>query len=363
MRPLMAEDKTPLRGIAERHGYLAARGPHTGEGSASRLIDALLAGEVVTLALTPADRRRLVAWLDEAPPPEGRPYMGRYFQDDVVVRVSEQASWRASMGKKSWLTKKPTHVRRTPRHRPAQRGRATAPDLPRGGQGSDATRPDHRSRSQGDDGTRSRASRPPHGRRGRPPPGPQPRARARDGPRRRNRAQGRPHQGRARPSRAPALSSRPNDSARHAAGGSPRLLNASPAPTCRPWISLTGYWPRNAASNRPIACRSALPRASRRRSTPAPAADRTCSCLAIFAQRTEKVKVRVGHMVSTTCWRKMLTQRMRQLSERNQAGARTCLRCCSRDNAYAACSSAHTSPHRSWNRRRCSGKDTVSFMC
>ncbi len=72
MRPLMAEDEAPLRGIAERHGFYAARGPHTGEGSASRLIDALLAGEVVTLALTPADRRRLVAWLDEAPLPEGR---------------------------------------------------------------------------------------------------------------------------------------------------------------------------------------------------------------------------------------------------------------------------------------------------
>jgi len=65
MRPLTAEDEATLRGIA-------ARGPHTGEGSASRLIDALLTGEVVTLALTPADRRRLVAWLDEAPPPEGR---------------------------------------------------------------------------------------------------------------------------------------------------------------------------------------------------------------------------------------------------------------------------------------------------
>ncbi len=72
MRPLIAEDEATLRAIAERHGFYAARGPHTGEGSASRLIDALLAGEVVTLALSPADRRRLVAWLDEAPPPEGR---------------------------------------------------------------------------------------------------------------------------------------------------------------------------------------------------------------------------------------------------------------------------------------------------
>jgi len=72
MRPLTAEDEAALRAIAERHGFYAARGPHTGEGSASRLIDALLAGEVVTLALTPADRRRLVTWLDGLPPPEGR---------------------------------------------------------------------------------------------------------------------------------------------------------------------------------------------------------------------------------------------------------------------------------------------------
>ncbi len=72
MRPLSAKDEATLRTIAERHGYLAARGPHTGEGSASQLIDALLAGEVVTLALTPADRHHLVAWLDTLPAPEGR---------------------------------------------------------------------------------------------------------------------------------------------------------------------------------------------------------------------------------------------------------------------------------------------------
>jgi len=72
MRSLSAEDEAALRAIAERHSFYAMRGPHTGEGSASRLIDALLAGEVVTLALTPADRRRLVAWLDEAPSAEGR---------------------------------------------------------------------------------------------------------------------------------------------------------------------------------------------------------------------------------------------------------------------------------------------------
>jgi len=71
IRPLSAEDEATLRAIAARHGYFATRGPHAGAGSASRLIDALLAGEVVTLALTPADRRHLVAWLDEASSPEG----------------------------------------------------------------------------------------------------------------------------------------------------------------------------------------------------------------------------------------------------------------------------------------------------
>ncbi len=68
MRPLSAEDEAALRAIAERHGFYAARGPHTGEGSASRLLDALLTGEVVTLALSLAERRRLVVWLDAASP-------------------------------------------------------------------------------------------------------------------------------------------------------------------------------------------------------------------------------------------------------------------------------------------------------
>ena len=68
MRPLSAKDEAALRAIAERHGFYAARGPHTGEGSASQLIDALLAGEIVTLALSPAERRRLVVWLDTPSP-------------------------------------------------------------------------------------------------------------------------------------------------------------------------------------------------------------------------------------------------------------------------------------------------------
>jgi len=71
MRPLTAEDEATLRAIAARHGYRATRGPHAGDGSASRLIDALLAGEVVTLALAPAERRRLVSWLEGRPAPEG----------------------------------------------------------------------------------------------------------------------------------------------------------------------------------------------------------------------------------------------------------------------------------------------------
>jgi len=53
--------------------------------------------------------------------------------------------------------------------------------------------------------------------------------------------------------------------------------------------------------------------------------------------------------------------RMRQDSERKPAVARASLRCCPSDLAYAACSTPHTATHRSWNRRRCSARDTVSF--
>ncbi len=53
----------------------------------------------------------------------------------------------------------------------------------------------------------------------------------------------------------------------------------------------------------------------------------------------------------------------RQDSERKRAVAHVTLQWPQPDVAYAACSTAHTSPHRSWNRRRCSAKDTVSFIC
>ena len=47
-----------------------------------------------------------------------------------------------------------------------------------------------------------------------------------------------------------------------------------------------------------------------------------------------------------------LPEWMRQDSERNRTVARASLRWCPPDRAYAACSSAHTSPHRSWKSRR-----------
>jgi len=56
-------------------------------------------------------------------------------------------------------------------------------------------------------------------------------------------------------------------------------------------------------------------------------------------------------------------RRKRQDSERKRAVARTSLRWPLPDGPYAACSTAHTSPQRSWNRWRCSAKDIVSFMC
>lgn len=57
------------------------------------------------------------------------------------------------------------------------------------------------------------------------------------------------------------------------------------------------------------------------------------------------------------------TDGKRQDSERKRAMARVILWWPRLDDAYAACSTAYTSPHRSWNRRRCSDMDTVSFRC
>ena len=67
MRTLTARDEAALRAIAERHGYLAERGPHAREGSSSRLVDALVAGELVTISLTPGERKKLLQWLEQAP--------------------------------------------------------------------------------------------------------------------------------------------------------------------------------------------------------------------------------------------------------------------------------------------------------
>ena len=50
--------------------------------------------------------------------------------------------------------------------------------------------------------------------------------------------------------------------------------------------------------------------------------------------------------------RALVAHRMRQDSERSQARERVSLRWVSSDRAYAACSTAHTAPQRSWNRRR-----------
>jgi len=59
----------------------------------------------------------------------------------------------------------------------------------------------------------------------------------------------------------------------------------------------------------------------------------------------------------------VLLKRKRQDSERKRAAVRVSLRCPWPDRAYAAGNSAHTAPHRSWNRRRRSARDTVSFKC
>ncbi len=57
------------------------------------------------------------------------------------------------------------------------------------------------------------------------------------------------------------------------------------------------------------------------------------------------------------------SKRMRQDSERKRAVAHVRLRGHLPDLAYAACSTAHTSPHRSAKSRRWSARETVSFRC
>jgi hypothetical protein len=90
MRSLHREDEAALRAIAQRHGYLAERGPHAREGSASRLVDALVADELVTIALTPAGRKKMIALLEGLPSHNVHP-------DTTGVVQSLTAQLRASL--------------------------------------------------------------------------------------------------------------------------------------------------------------------------------------------------------------------------------------------------------------------------
>ena len=69
MRVVKAAEEAILRSLAARHGFMAESGPYAGEGSASRLITALIAGEVSTVLLTPGELRKLVRWLETASSP------------------------------------------------------------------------------------------------------------------------------------------------------------------------------------------------------------------------------------------------------------------------------------------------------
>lgn len=53
-----------LRRIAERHGYIATRGPHAGRGNPSELVQALDAGELATVLLDSDARWRVIAELE-----------------------------------------------------------------------------------------------------------------------------------------------------------------------------------------------------------------------------------------------------------------------------------------------------------
>jgi hypothetical protein len=54
-----------LRRIAKKHGYIASRGPHAGDGNPAELAFALDNGEVTTIKLTSEQHDTLITWLDQ----------------------------------------------------------------------------------------------------------------------------------------------------------------------------------------------------------------------------------------------------------------------------------------------------------
>lgn len=54
-----------LRRVAKRHGYLASRGPHAGQGDPVELALALGNGELATVLLADEERNQAIRWLDE----------------------------------------------------------------------------------------------------------------------------------------------------------------------------------------------------------------------------------------------------------------------------------------------------------
>lgn len=54
-----------LRRVAARHGYLASRGPHAGQGDPVELALALGSGELATVLLVDEERLQAIRWLDE----------------------------------------------------------------------------------------------------------------------------------------------------------------------------------------------------------------------------------------------------------------------------------------------------------
>ncbi len=80
------------------------------------------------------------------------------------------------------------------------------------------------------------------------------------------------------------------------------------------------------------------------------------TCPAIWASAAPVaapgVRPRASNRATAPLYRAATAGWKRQDSERKRAVARVSLRWPLPAGAYAACSTAHTSPHRSWNRRR-----------
>jgi hypothetical protein len=74
-----------LRKVAEYHGYLSTRGPHSGKGNVVELALAIGSGEIATVLLPDEQRSWAIRWLDEQAKSIDDPFLG-----EILASISRQ---------------------------------------------------------------------------------------------------------------------------------------------------------------------------------------------------------------------------------------------------------------------------------